>query len=165
MLVRLHIQYLAPPATRDPHGEIQAALRIDPAQARGTVNARKLRSPFFGHFPPERIQGIFTRLDMPAGEVPHVRIRQPRRAPVTKHPEPAVVRDRVPGRRAAGLDPAAGPDRARLSLGTQTARLRIFSVAGRLARGRRLRLRLAERWPWVGDLTAVIIRLQALRSG
>ena len=40
--------------------------------------------------------------------------------------------------------------------------LRLFSVAGRLARGgRRLRLRLAERWPWAGEITAAITRLQA----
>ena len=45
-------------------------------------------------------------------------------------------------------------------------RLRLLSVAGRLARGgRRLRLRLAERWPWAGQLTAGIARLQALPSG
>jgi hypothetical protein len=45
-------------------------------------------------------------------------------------------------------------------------RLRLFSIAGRLARGgRRLRLRLAERWPWAGDLTAAIARLQALPAG
>jgi hypothetical protein len=45
-------------------------------------------------------------------------------------------------------------------------RLRIFAVAGRLVRGgRRLRLRLAERWPWTPDITAAIARLQALPSG
>jgi hypothetical protein len=45
-------------------------------------------------------------------------------------------------------------------------RLRLFGVAGRLARGgRRLRLRLAERWPWAGDLTAAIGVLQALPAG
>jgi len=45
-------------------------------------------------------------------------------------------------------------------------RLRLFSVAGRLVRGgRRLRLRLAERWPWAGDITAAIARLQALPAG
>jgi DDE family transposase len=45
-------------------------------------------------------------------------------------------------------------------------RLRIFAVAGRLARGgRRLRLRLAERWPWAAGITAAITRLQALPSG
>jgi hypothetical protein len=45
-------------------------------------------------------------------------------------------------------------------------RLRLFSAAGRLARGgRRLRLRLAERWPWAGDITAAVTRLQALPSG
>ena len=45
-------------------------------------------------------------------------------------------------------------------------RLRLFSVAGRLARGgRRLRLRLAERWPWAGEITAAVTRLQALPSG
>jgi hypothetical protein len=41
-------------------------------------------------------------------------------------------------------------------------RLRLFSAAGRLVRGgRRLRLRLAERWPWAGDITATVTRLQA----
>jgi hypothetical protein len=41
-----------------------------------------------------------------------------------------------------------------------------LSVAGRLARGgRRLRLRLAQRWPWADDITAVVTRLQALPSG
>jgi hypothetical protein len=45
-------------------------------------------------------------------------------------------------------------------------RLRLFSAAGRLARGgRRLRLRLAERWPWTGEITAAVTRLQALPSG
>jgi hypothetical protein len=45
-------------------------------------------------------------------------------------------------------------------------RLRVFSAAGRLARsGRRLRLRLAERWPWAGQITAAVTRLQALTSG
>jgi hypothetical protein len=45
-------------------------------------------------------------------------------------------------------------------------RLRLFSVAGRLARsGRRLRLRLAERWPWAAEITAAVTRLQALPSG
>jgi hypothetical protein len=45
-------------------------------------------------------------------------------------------------------------------------RLRLFSVAGRLAAsGRRLRLRLAERWPWAAEVTAAAARLQALPSG
>jgi hypothetical protein len=45
-------------------------------------------------------------------------------------------------------------------------RLRLFSAAGRLVHGgRRLRLRLAERWPWAGDLAAAITRLQALPAG
>jgi hypothetical protein len=45
-------------------------------------------------------------------------------------------------------------------------RLRVFAVAGRLAySGRRLRLRLAERWPWAGEITVAAIRLQALPSG
>jgi hypothetical protein len=45
-------------------------------------------------------------------------------------------------------------------------RLRLFSVAGRLARGgRRLRLRLAARWPWAGQITAAVTRLQTLPSG
>jgi hypothetical protein len=42
-------------------------------------------------------------------------------------------------------------------------RLRLFSVAGRLARSaRRLRLRLAQRWPWADQITAAVTRLQAL---
>jgi Transposase DDE domain group 1 len=45
-------------------------------------------------------------------------------------------------------------------------RLRLFSVAGRLASsGRRLRLRLADRWPWAGQITAAAARLQAIPSG
>ena len=42
-------------------------------------------------------------------------------------------------------------------------RLRIFAVAGRIVRGgRRLRLRLAARWPWATQITAAITRLNAL---
>jgi hypothetical protein len=45
-------------------------------------------------------------------------------------------------------------------------RLRLFSAAGRLARGsRRLRLRLAATWPWADQLTAAITRLQAFAPG
>jgi hypothetical protein len=45
-------------------------------------------------------------------------------------------------------------------------RLRLFSAAGRLVRGsRKLRLRLAARWPWSGDITAAISRLHALAPG
>jgi len=42
-------------------------------------------------------------------------------------------------------------------------RLRLFSAAGRIVRGsRRLRLRLAIRWPWSPQISAAISRLQAL---
>jgi hypothetical protein len=42
-------------------------------------------------------------------------------------------------------------------------RLRLFSAAGRIVRGgRRLRLRLAARWPWSPQISAAISRLQAL---
>jgi hypothetical protein len=45
-------------------------------------------------------------------------------------------------------------------------RLRIFAVAGQLVRGgRRLRLRLAERWPWATQATTAITILQALPPG
>ena|SRR5689334_4845351 len=44
--------------------------------------------------------------------------------------------------------------------------LRLFSAARCLVRGgRRLRLRLAARWPWAGEITAAVTRLQALPSG
>jgi hypothetical protein len=42
-------------------------------------------------------------------------------------------------------------------------RLRLFSAAGRIVRGgRRLRLRLASRWPWSPQISTAISRLQAL---
>jgi Transposase DDE domain group 1 len=45
-------------------------------------------------------------------------------------------------------------------------RLRLLSAAGRIVRGaRRLRLRLAARWPWTGQITAALSRLQALAPG
>lgn len=45
-------------------------------------------------------------------------------------------------------------------------RLRLFTAAGRLVRGgRRLRLRLAARWPWNQIITTAISRLQALAPG
>jgi hypothetical protein len=45
-------------------------------------------------------------------------------------------------------------------------RLRLFAVAGRIVRGsRRLRLRLAQNWPWAAGITAAIARLQAIPSG
>ncbi len=45
-------------------------------------------------------------------------------------------------------------------------RLRILAVAGQLVRGgRRLRLRLAERWPWATQATTAITILQALPPG
>jgi len=45
-------------------------------------------------------------------------------------------------------------------------RLRLFTTAGRLARGgRRIRLRLAATWPWAPQLTAAITRLQAYTPG
>ncbi len=45
-------------------------------------------------------------------------------------------------------------------------RLRLFTAAGRLARGgRRLRLRIAATWPWATVITAAITRLHAYAPG
>jgi hypothetical protein len=45
-------------------------------------------------------------------------------------------------------------------------RLRLLSAAGRIVRGsRRLKLRLAARWPWATQITGAITRLQALAPG
>jgi hypothetical protein len=45
-------------------------------------------------------------------------------------------------------------------------RLRLFSVPGRIVRsGRRLRLRLAARWPWSHDIAVAISRLRAQVPG
>jgi hypothetical protein len=45
-------------------------------------------------------------------------------------------------------------------------RLRLFSATGRIVRGsRRLRLRIATRWPWASQITAAVSRLHALAPG
>ena len=45
-------------------------------------------------------------------------------------------------------------------------RLRIFTAAARLVRGgRRIRVRLAQRWPWAQEITIAITCLQALTPG
>jgi Transposase DDE domain group 1 len=45
-------------------------------------------------------------------------------------------------------------------------RLRLFSAAGKLARGgRRLRLRIAATWPWAAQITAAITRLHHYAPG
>ena len=55
--------------------------------------------------------------------------------------------------------PPAGGNPRRCGCGSSAA-------AGRIVRGgRRLRLRLAARWPWTRDITAAISRLQALAPG
>ena len=87
-------------------------------------------------------------------------------APQGLRAEPALVRDRRPGLRAAGLDADARPRRRARRWEPKRLRLRVFTVAGRLVRGgRRLRLRLAERWPWAARHHAAISLLQALPSG
>ena len=77
--------------------------------------------------------------------------------------EPDLVRDRRAGQRTAGLDADARPARPARRWEPKRLRLRIFAVAGRIVRGgRRLRLRLAARWPWATQITAAITRLEAL---
>ncbi len=45
-------------------------------------------------------------------------------------------------------------------------RLRLSSAVGRLASsGRRLRLRLTERWPWPAQINTATAHLQAIPSG
>jgi hypothetical protein len=45
-------------------------------------------------------------------------------------------------------------------------RLQLLAAAGRIVRGsRRLRLRLAARWPWTRDITTAITRLRTLAPG
>ena len=45
-------------------------------------------------------------------------------------------------------------------------RLRILTCADRIVRGsRRLRLRIAQNWPWAPEITTSITRLQALAPG
>ena len=57
-------------------------------------------------------------------------------------------------------------DRPRPPMGTQAAAAAAVRRAGRIVRGgRRLRLRLAARWPWASQITAAIGRLHALAPG
>jgi hypothetical protein len=45
-------------------------------------------------------------------------------------------------------------------------RLRLFSTAGRIARGGRpIRMHIAASWPWAIQITTAISRLQALAPG
>ena len=87
-------------------------------------------------------------------------------APARLRPEPDLDRDRRPGLRTARLDPDARPARQARRWEPKRLRLRLFTAAGRIARGgRRLRLRIATRWPWATQITAAFTRLQALAPG
>jgi hypothetical protein len=79
MLFWLQVRDTAPPAPRDPHGEIQADPRIDPAQDRAAINTLKLSAQLLGYLPPERICRPLTRPDVTTREVPHIRIPPPAR--------------------------------------------------------------------------------------
>jgi hypothetical protein len=77
----------------------------------------------------------------------------------TRHAEASILMQ------VAGRYQLADPFGGQTGVGTPK-RLRLFSAAGRLVRGgRRLRLRLAATWPWAGQLTAAITRLQAYAPG
>ncbi|MGW4968382.1 IS1380 family transposase [Nonomuraea sp. NPDC004186] len=63
----------------------------------------------------------------------------------------------------AWMQMLALPGTAARSYEPKRLRLRLFAVAGRLVRGgRRVRLRLAARWPWAHDILTALARLQAL---
>jgi hypothetical protein len=79
MLFWLQVRDTAPPTARDPHGEVQAGPRIDPAQDRAAINTLKLGAQLLGYLTPERIFGPLTRLDVTTREVPHIRVPPPAR--------------------------------------------------------------------------------------
>ncbi|MDF2707509.1 MAG: family transposase [Nonomuraea muscovyensis] len=63
----------------------------------------------------------------------------------------------------AWMQMLALPGTAARSYEPKRLRMRLFTVAGRLVRGgRRLRLRIAGRWPWARDILTALMRLQAL---
>ena len=80
----LQVRDAAPPVTRDPHGQVQAGLRIDLVQDGAALNALELGSQFLGYLPPERVLGMLAGQDMTAREVPHVRVPPPPRRPVAQ---------------------------------------------------------------------------------
>jgi hypothetical protein len=84
MLFWLQVRDNAPPTARDPYGEVQAGLRIDPVQDRSALKALKVGPQLLGHLSPERLFGTLTRQDVTAREVPHVWIPPPTRRPVTE---------------------------------------------------------------------------------
>ena len=84
MLIRLQVRDTAPPTARDPHSEVQASLGIDLVQDRPALNTLELGPQLLGYLPPERIFRMLTRQDVPAREVPHIRIPPPPRRPVTQ---------------------------------------------------------------------------------
>jgi hypothetical protein len=86
--------------------------------------------------------------------------------PARLHAEPDLVRAGGHGLRTDRLDGDARPRRPARAWEPKRLRLRLFTAAGRLARGgRRLRLRLAATWPWATQITAAITRLQDLAPG
>ena len=81
-------------------------------------------------------------------------------------PEPGLVRDRLAGQRAAGLYPIARLGRRCPPLGAETpAAAPVLSRRAARASGWRLRLRLAERWPWASEIAAAVTRLQESGKG
>jgi hypothetical protein len=79
MLCWLQVRDSASPTARDPHGEVQAGLGIDPVQDRSIVKALKLNPQLLGYLSPERVLGALTGPNMTAREVPYVWIPPPPR--------------------------------------------------------------------------------------
>jgi hypothetical protein len=77
MLCWLQVRDSASPMARDPHGEVQAALAIDPVKDRSIVKALKLNPQLLGYLSPERVLGVLTGPDVTARKVPYVWIPPP----------------------------------------------------------------------------------------
>jgi GNAT superfamily N-acetyltransferase len=78
-LLWLQVRDKASPTARDPHGQVQAGLGIDPVQDRPAIKALELSPQLLGHLSPERIFGALTGPDVTAREVPYIWIPPPPR--------------------------------------------------------------------------------------
>jgi len=84
MLFGLAVHGRASPTTRDPDGQVQPSLGVDPSQYGFAPEVFEHDPELFGQLPPERVLRILARMDVTTGEVPHVREPQPERRPVAE---------------------------------------------------------------------------------
>ena len=77
MLFGLAVHGRASPTTRDPEGQVQSGLGVDPSQYGSVPKLFELDPELLDHFPTQRILRILASMDVTTGKVPDVRKPQP----------------------------------------------------------------------------------------